>query len=190
MTTFRLLNNVKSYHEAFIDFRAMRKQLDDVKVWFSQKNETLLNRLKSEWKPVSVTFESDKKTNKIPDISVWNYSCLVLSDRAKIALESILKNTGEFLPLEDGCWLFNCLDTIDGTSIEANGSKFKIDTEESLHIPETLNLRPEKISGKVLFKPGFAHNSFLICSAEFKDTATREELGGITFEEDLAKIFL
>ena len=168
----------------------MRKQFDGVKVWFPQKNETLIDRLKSDWKPVSVTFDSENKINKIPDISVWNYSCLVLIDRAKIALESILRNTGEFLPLENGYWLFNCLDTIDSTSIDATGSKFKIDAEESLHIPETLNLRPEKISGKVLFKPGFAQNSFLICSSEFKDTATREELGGITFEEDLARIFL
>ena len=42
MTTYRLLNNVKSYHEAFVDFRAMRKQFDGVKVWFSQKMKNFL----------------------------------------------------------------------------------------------------------------------------------------------------
>lgn len=190
MTTFRLLNNVKSYHEAFIDFRTMRKQFDGVKVWFSQKNETLLDRLKDDWKPVSVTFESDTKTNEVPDISVWNYSCLVLSANAKSSLESLLVGTGEFLPLEDDFWLFNCLDSIGGDAIDAEKSKFQIDSEDSLHVPKSLTLKSEKISGKALFKPGFAHNSFLMCSAEFRDIATKENLGGVVFEENLAKIFL
>ncbi|KZZ01823.1 hypothetical protein A3746_34525, partial [Oleibacter sp. HI0075] len=147
MTTFRLLNNVKSYHEAFVDFRAMRKQFDGVKVWFSQKNEKLLDRLKDDWKPVSVTFESDTKTNQAPDISVWNYSCLVLSAQAKSVLEDLLVGTGEFLPLEDGYWLFNCLESIGGDAIDAEKSKFQIGSEDSLHIPTSLTLKYEKISG-------------------------------------------
>ena len=190
MTTFRLLNNVKSYHEAFVDFRAMRKQFDGVKVWFSQKNETLIDRLKGDWKPVSVAFESDTKTNEIPDISVWNYSCLVLSTKAKSALESLLSGAGEFLPLEDGFWLFNCLDSIGGDSIDAEKSKFQIDAEDSLHIPTSLTLKPEKISGKALFKPGFSHNSFLMCSDEFRDIAIKDNLGGVVFEDNLSKLFL
>ena len=78
MTTYRLLNDISTCHEAFVDFKALRKQFTDVKVWFPQENTTLLDKLKATWEPVDVTFESDKKTNSIPDISVWNLSCLVL----------------------------------------------------------------------------------------------------------------
>ncbi len=190
MTTFRLLNNVKSYHEAFIDFRSMRKQFDGIKVWFSQKNESLLDCLKVEWDPVSVSFESDQKSNQAPDISVWNYSCLVLSAKAKSALETLLLEHGEFLPLDNGYWLFNCLNSIGGEAVDPEKSTFQIDAEDSLHIPKVLFLKPEAIEDKPLFKPGFAHNSFLMCSSEFKEIASRENLEGVVFEENLAKVFL
>jgi hypothetical protein len=190
MTTYRLLNNVNKFHEAFVDFRAMRKQFEGVKVWFSQKNEPLLDRLKTDWRPVAVSFESDLKTNQIPDISVWNYSCLVLSENAKLVLGNLLVERGEFLPLEAGYWLFNCLDVIDGDSIDPDQSSFQIDSEDSLHIPRNLVLKDDSTSGKVLFKPSFAHNSFLLCSDEFKDAAENSKLGGVVFEENLAKVFL
>lgn len=190
MTTFRLLNNVKSYHEAFVDFRSMRKQFDGIKVWFSQKNESLLDRLNAEWDPVSVSFESDQKSNQVPDISVWNYSCLVLSAKAKSALETLLLEHGEFLPLDNDYWLFNCLDSIGGEAVDPEKSKFQIDSEDSLHIPKVLFLKPEAIEDKPIFKPGFAHNSFLMCSYEFKDVAEKNQLGGVVFEHNLAKIFL
>jgi hypothetical protein len=114
----------------------------------------------------------------------------VLSSKAKSALESLLSGAGEFLPLADDFWIFNCFDSIDGDSIDAEVSKFQIDVEDSLHISTSLTLKSEKISGKVLFKPGFAHNSFLMCSDEFRDIAIKENLGGVVFEENLAKIFL
>ena len=190
MTTYRLLNNVRGYHEAFVDFRAMRKQFDGVKVWFPQKNETLLDKLKASWCPVAVTFESDSKNNSVPDISVWNSSCLVLSSKAKEVLEPMLASIGEFLPLEDNFFVFNCLDSIAGDAIDGSQSAFDIDTEESMHIPKKLILLDDKIAGKVLFKPGFAHNSFLLCDSAFKDVVVKHHLGGVAFEENLAKIFL
>jgi len=190
MTTYRLLNNVRGYHEAFVDFRAMRKQFDGVKVWFPQKNETLLDKLKADWCPVAVTFESESKNNAVPDISVWNSSCLVLSAKAKDVLKPMLSNIGEFLPLEGGYVVFNCVDSIAGDAIDASKSAFEIDAEDSMHIPKVLTLLDHKIEGKILFKPGFAHNSFLICQSNFKKAVEEHQLGGVVFEENLAKIFL
>ncbi|MDN3638777.1 hypothetical protein QWY82_08155 [Simiduia curdlanivorans] len=190
MTTFRLINNVHGYHEAFVDFRAMRKQFDGVKVWFPQKNETLLDKLKADWRPVSVTFESDSKTNAVPDISVWNSSCLVLSTKAKSVLEPMLANIGEFLLLEDEFFVFNCLESIAGDAVDGSKSTFEIDAEDSMHIPKALTLLADKVAGKVLFKPGFAHNSFLLCDSAFKDVVEKHELGGVVFEGNLAKISL
>lgn len=190
MTIYRLLNNVNGFHEAFVDFRAMRKQFDGVKVWFSQKNETLLDHLKSDWEPVAVSFESEQKENQIPDLSVWNYSCLVLSQKSKSALEPLIAGKGEFLELNQGYWLFNCLDTIGNDAIDEARSSFQIDSAESIHIPRSLVLKEELLTGKIIFKPGFAHNSFLLCNEEFKNLCESNQLGGVSFEQNLAKIFL
>lgn len=190
MTTYRLLNNVHAYHEAFVDFRAMRRQFDNVKVWFPQKNETLLDKLRAEWVPVGVKFESDSKNNRIPEISVWNHSCLVLSEKAMRVLDPILNGVGETLELDGGFTLLNCLDSVGGDAVDQSKSRFDLETEDSIHIPKELTLLPEKIEGKALFKPAFAHNSFLICQDEFKRLAERNELGGVIFEENLAKMFL
>ena len=190
ITTYRLLNNVKEYREAFADFKAMRKKFDGVKVWFAQKNETLLDKLKAKWQPVAVTFESDANSNQLPDISVWNSSCLILSERARSILEPLVRSKGEFLALQDNYTLFNCLDCVGGDAISPEGSSFEMVTEASLHIPKTLVLLDDKIAGRTLFKPGFAHNSFLIFQDDFKNAVQENELGGIVFESNLARIFL
>lgn len=190
MTIYRLLNNVHGYHEAFVDFRAMRKQFDGVKVWFSQKNQALSDKLTSGWQPVAVSFGSDLKSNQKPDISVWNYSCLVLSAKAKAALEPLLKEVGEFLPLADGFWLFNCLDSVGGEVVNHEKSRFQVEAAESVHIPRELFLKEDKIVSKVLFKPGFSHNSFLLCTDTFKTAVDKNGLAGVVFEKDLAKMFL
>jgi hypothetical protein len=115
---------------------------------------------------------------------------LVLSEKAKKALEPLLCKIGEFLPLLDGYWLFNCLDPVGGDAVDHTQSKFEVASDDSLHIPKVLVLKEEKIAGKVLFKPGFGHNSFLLCDDVFKDAVEQAQLGGVHFEKNLAKIFL
>lgn len=189
MTTYRLINDIYQCHEAFIDFKAMRRQFNDVKVWFPQENTSLTDKLKSEWTPVNVNFESDSKGNSIPDISVWNLSCLVLSEKARNALNEILESTGEILPLEGNFFLYNCLASVTAETIDPKRTKLKIEGINSNHIPESLDFLVEKIKGNELFKPGFLENSFLICLNKFKDIAEKEQLKGVIFEENLAQIF-
>lgn len=189
MTTYRLLNDVSKCHEAFIDFKALRKQFTDVKVWFPQENTTLLDKLKGEWIPVEVTFSSDNKKNVIPDISVWNLSCLVLSKSAYEALKTFLDPIGEFLPLTNNFYLFSCLISVSGDSIDQSKTSFKIEQTDANHIPSSLGFLSEKIKDKPLFKPGFSENSFLVCQDEFKNIASDHSLKGVIFEENLAAIF-
>lgn len=189
MTTYRLLNDTFHCHEAFIDFKALRKQFKDVKVWFPQENISLIDKLNSEWAPVDVRFTSDSKNNSNPDISVWNMSCLVLSDRAYKTLEPMLCSIGEFLPLKNNFYLFNCLSTVSDDAIDQSRTAFNIENNDINHIPKSLGFIPNKIAGKVLFKPGFAENSFLICQNEFKRVANENKLSGVIFEEGLAQIF-
>ncbi|WP_439176796.1 hypothetical protein [Cellvibrio sp. ARAG 10.3] len=70
MSPYRLINDIFTYHEAFVDFKALRRQFNDVKVWLPQENASLLDELKAEWIPVNVKFESDSKKNIFPDLSV------------------------------------------------------------------------------------------------------------------------
>jgi len=40
MKVFRLINDTFNCHEAFIDFKAMHRQFNDVKVWLSLRTAT------------------------------------------------------------------------------------------------------------------------------------------------------
>ena len=125
MTTYRLLNNVFDYKEAFVDFKSMRKNYDGLKVWFNEENESLKTKLKAEWLPVPVEFDASsgaKKKAKDPDLSVWNMSCLVLSEKAHNALKTLLEKHGEIFPLNDGYYLFNCLESIGSNAIDGENS--------------------------------------------------------------------
>lgn len=189
MTTYRLINDIYNYHEAFVDFKAMRRQFNDIKVWFPQENTSLIDKLKNEWVPVDVKFESDSKKNAVPDISVWNLSCLVLSKKAHDILKEILNPIGEFLVLNNGFYLYNCLESVTAETIDAKKTKLKIEEESSNHIPESLGFILDKIKEKHLFKPGFLENSFLVCQNSFKELAETNQLKGVIFEGNLAQIF-
>lgn len=196
MTTYRLLNNVFEYKEAFVDFKAMRRNYDGLKVWFNEENNSLNDKLLDKWVPVDILFEASSHAETsadIPDISIWNMSCLVISEKALDALKSLLETYGEILPLKDGYYLFNCLKSVASDVIDGQNSSFEIEetsntNNELLGTPKKLLLLSSKIKGVDIFKPGFAHNSFLICQNEFKNIVENSNLGGLIFEENLAQI--
>lgn len=189
MTTYRLHNNIFKYHNAYVDFRALRKQCNTLSVEFSQRNESLINKLKEEWIPVDVEFKSDSKKKIVPEITTWNMSCLVMSQRAKDILESLLKNHGEFLLLDKNYYLYNCLESIDGKTIDKDNSSFEFEAQNSIHMPKKLSLLEAELRDKPLFKPGFLHNTFIICQSKFKDLIEKENIQGLLFDENLAQMF-
>ncbi len=197
MTTYRLLNNVFKFKEAFVDFKAMRRNYNELKVGFVAKNTSLLENLKNEWIPINVKLDassSSKKKAEAPDLSVWNMSCLVMSGKAKKVLEPLLKQHGEILPLNDGFYLFNCLESVDSKAVDGEQSSFEIEpvsnsSTELLGTPKKLVLLSSAIKGKEIFKPGFSQNSFLICQNKFKTLVEEASLGGLIFEENLAQMF-
>lgn len=189
MTTYRLLNDVNNCHEAFIDFKSFRRQFNELKVWFPQENARLLEKLKKTWVPVAVTFSSDKTHNIVPDISVWNLSCLVLSSKAEALLRPLLATEGELLALEQGFYLFNCLHSIGSKAVDAKCTSMQIEFAEGASTPKALALISEQIAGITIFKPGFLDNGFLMCQDELKSLIVSNNLSGITFEENLAQIF-
>lgn len=197
MTTYRLLNNVFEYKEAFVDFKAMRRNYDGLKVWFNEENDSLKEKLKTEWTPVDVTLDMSSNAKKkalAPDLSVWNMSCLVISEKALQVLKTLLDKHGEIFPLNDGFYLFNCLESVGSETVDGENSSFEIEqvsnsNTELLGNPKKLVLLPAKLKGKEIFKPGFSNNSFLICQDEFKMLVEEAGLGGLIFERNLAQMF-
>ncbi|MEJ2406736.1 MAG: hypothetical protein P8171_21055 [Candidatus Thiodiazotropha sp.] len=189
MTAYRLNNNIFEYSSAYVDFRALRRQFKKLSVEFSQNNESLISQLSTSWLPVDLDFQSDTKNKPIPDLSIWNMSCLVLNKKAKQALTPVIQLFGEFLPLENDYYLFNCLTSLGGDAIDVNNAGVSLDDIDPANIPKTLTLLPEKITGVPIFKPGFALNTFLVCQDDFKDTVISAELNGLLFEKNLAQLF-
>ena len=189
MATYRLLNNIFEYHEPVIEFKTFRKQFDGVKVWFNQENESLLDKLQADWIPIDIQFSSDRKNNNIPDISIWNLSCLVLNEKAKKVLAPELKSIGELLPLKNGFYIYNCLSSVDASAIDQTRSRFESNHSNPAQLPKELYLLEEKVFDKFLFKPAFAHHGFLVCLDGFKKIVESHNLSGILFETDLTQVF-
>lgn len=196
MTAYRLFNDIYEYEEAFVDFTAMRRNYNGLKVWFNEENHSLKEKLKSGWEPVGVKFEASSSAigePATPDISVWNMSCLVLSQKAKDQLGDLLEKHGELFPLNNGYFLFNCLESVAGDAIDSEQTSIKIDSisaDAEMNMPDKLGFIDSKISGKEIFKPGFLNNGFLICQDTFKSRVEKAGLGGLLFKTNLAQMFV
>ncbi|MBV1881151.1 MAG: hypothetical protein KUG82_05935 [Pseudomonadales bacterium] len=189
MTTYRLNNNVFEYSCAYVNYRALRRQFEKLSVEFSQHNQSLIEALTAEWVPVGVEFKTETKKATMPDISIWNMSCLVVNEKAKTELAPILEEFGELLPLENKFYLFNCLTSLSGDVVDPDKTSVLLENIDSAHIPKTLEFLPNKIVGKSIFKPGFALNTFLVCQDDFKKAVESANLNGLLFDENLAQMF-
>ncbi len=189
MTIYRLHNDINHYSEAYTDLMDLKDQADGLKSWFSEENEALTPKLKSKWQPPAITFHYESKNKKKPDLTVWDPTCLIMSSKAKTALNSILSPLGEFLELQDSYHLYNCLASVSGDTADPNKTRVKAETPESAHIPESLSFIENKLGNLPLFKPGFLHNSSFLCNEEFKHIVEQNDLGGLILDRDLARIF-
>lgn len=183
--TYRLLNNIFEYEVPYVDFRAMRKQGSGLKVRFADENKSLHDFIPS-WAPVPVKYEKEYKNVSQPDIAVWNDTCLVMSRKARDALSSLISSFGEFLPLENGLYLYNSLSSVSSEVLNEDLSRF--DPADFMK-PTKIVFLKDAVKGIPIFKPGFAGNSFLLCSEEFKQCCISNEIEGLIFEKELTQIF-
>ena len=116
-------------------------------------------------------------------------SCLVINEKAKKALTPFTEKFGELLALKNDCYLFNCLTSLGGDTVDPKKTSVSLDDINSAHIPKTLEFLPDKIIGQSIFKPGFALNTFLICQDDFRETVINAGLNGLMFDENLAQMF-
>lgn len=186
MTTYRLLNDIFTCKESFTEYYDLKDQLPGLKVGFNEKTDSLIDKIEGKWTPPAVTFEKSEKGNRIPHICTWNMSCLIMNENANVSLENLIGAFGEFLALDQQFFLYHSTTSIDGSALNEKASSF--DAGDYMR-PKKLALIEDKVKGLPLFKPGFAHNSFLICSDEFKKACEENALKGLLFESNLAQIF-
>lgn len=142
------------------------------------------------WKDITATFEpvdGVTRGNDAPDVSTWVSGTLVLSDTAK-SLLSILKDYGEFLPVDtDGgqYWVLNCTTVV--AADESNSSRV-IESGQVLDVDEIV-FDNSALEGKLLFKTEFDGFRNLYCTDEFRHQVDSNGLSGLLFSKKLAGAF-
>lgn len=144
-----------------------------------------------QWKKIAVEFEASPEypgAVKIPNISVWLGTAMVFSEKAHAFLKLVLKDDGEFLPIDfkgDTYYIFNLL------------KKGKIDEGKSVYrwqegIAMDLVTRvfdEQDMQDQYLFQ--CTHNGYggIYCTEEFKQDCNNFELDGLLFDEDISNIY-
>ncbi len=136
-----------------------------------------------------------KKADKLPDISFWTTSHMVLNQKAYDVLASQLKEYGEFLPVSiEGItyYIFNVLYLVDESFIDLDKSEREYEGEGDCRAQvglHKLKFKEELLSNTLLFKTEFDTYLNIFCGDEFKDLVENAGLQGIVFKPDLASVF-
>ncbi len=156
MTIYRLSFNHADFLNLDLDLEALADEIcvdmdEDDFFEFSWKNLSL----KHCWKDVGATFvDVGLNSESIPDITIWNSSCLFLSPKAYQALSKKLEPFGEFLPVTvDGekYHVFNCLNLV-----EADPNKSEADVVDGLwQGVRSIGFEEQKTLNQLVFKTKF-----------------------------------
>lgn len=143
------------------------------------------------WKDVSTTFKPnfDRIDDPIPDVSLWlGHASLVLSEKAFDTLGDLLKDFGEFLPIDcNGTtfYIFNCRVLANA---DESKSKQVIFNGEVVGIEKIVFDESETI-GKLIFKSKYNSCVNLFCGDAVKNAVEKHALKGIVFSSDLVPSF-
>ncbi|MCA6064188.1 hypothetical protein [Thalassolituus marinus] len=122
----------------------------------------------------------------LPDIYTWNGCFLVLSERAKKRLQSLLERIGEFLPFTLDSQRYHLFslhsivtpDSINSELLEEDGVSVGI---------KSLSFELPDIGSPVAFKTDFDYFNHVYCTEQFKQNVIESGLkSGIDFAEKLA----
>lgn len=138
------------------------------------------------WKEISCELEklpASPNAVKVPDISLWDEVCLILSEKANTALKKMLNSYGEFLPLDvqgTKFFLFHPLEVVDVNEAE---TEYELDDGLVVGV-EKLFFDKKQSKEKVLFK-AYPEHGFggLFCTKEFRDIYEEYNFSGLIFKE-------
>lgn len=143
--------------------------------------------LKDGWSGISSTFTQGENGEvlPVPDISLWlPGAALVLSANALGALEVLLEEAGELLPVDcsgEQYFIFNCLKLVDADPLQ---SKQIVDSGVVVGV-EQLGFIPDVVEGSPVFKTRLDHCAGLYCNQQFKAAVEHAGLIGVRFSSSL-----
>jgi len=137
--------------------------------------------------PKAEFIPSDSGSEIEPDITQWNGSDLILNSKAKQALEHILKDVGDFLPLAGACkdhWMFNPTTRMGNDIIDTSKTTSAYFDDGSWEKLESLgfNERTEQLA-PCLFTLEIDRSVNLYCSDAFKTALEKNALQGLNVEK-------
>ncbi|AMX03360.1 imm11 family protein [Microbulbifer thermotolerans] len=198
MNLYRLKNDEKSFKELSLDCVQLYEQLhlEDSESGLSDCSDlgTSGKPFPHPWKRVKSDFEASPmypSAVKIPNISIWIGSALVLSEKAKAALSLILEPHGEFLPVqvqETNYFIFNLFTYVE---VDEKKTVYQYSGEDRTFPDgiEKLVFSESDLRGKFLFRSGEKSFGGVFCTDEFKQTCEEFDLDGLIFDEDISNIY-
>jgi hypothetical protein len=145
------------------------------------------------WHKVKAEFETSPLSSgstEVPDISVWNGSALVLSEKALTNLKPTLYDLGEFLPLDIHGATFYIFNLTTTGEINLDRSRFSYDEGSELASDiEELVFVEKDIEGKVLFSATHDYLGGVYCHQEFRNLCDEFSLKGLIFDQDISNIY-
>lgn len=185
---YRLKRPVNSHELIDLDVMKLGKLLGDSDLSLIRRLGRLSESLAERWQvPVCSYHKHYKGAVLKPDVSFWG-SFLVLTPKAYTALQPVLQDDGEFLPVQadgDDLYFFNCL-SIGKEAADQCLKKYEDGYECGL---ETLVFNDTDISTKAIFKSKLEGCRALYATDRLKQRFEASDLNGIIFDDDLLNQF-
>lgn len=189
MTCYRLDNDFSNYWSFTIDSVELFSKMPNYSPRFNG-----VSKLESWVAPNAGFYASDnygvdntrEQTINIPDITTWVLGCLILNEKAYIALKGVLAPSGEFL--EAYCegipyFIFNNLHIEDDSAVDTGHSE-KCIVDGIFQGVDALAFIESKIS-QPIFKTTFDRKAYSYCTDIFKEAVLNADLKGLIFNEAL-----
>jgi len=156
-----------------------------------------INRLPApqpHWIKPDATFRQSsnfKGADKLPDISFWTTSHMVLNQKAYDALFNSLLPFGEFLPVNvEGFdyYIFNVLKLVDESAVNLDMSEREFEGKLKMQVGLHKLAFNEPVDA-LIFKTEYDTYLNIFCGDEFKNRVELTGLTGLLFKKDLASMF-
>lgn len=185
MTLYSIYADAKKYRTIGYDSEQMFDNFGSLNHHFNvnYSPRPFLMHVKS---PLKVNFSREESAfsgNEIPDISE-HYGRLFLSSKAYDVVKGLIKNDGEFLPVEyeKGCaYIFNTLSVAE--SVNGLNKQLSIKNEYGEHLNMTFH--QDKTKDLMIFKTSFDGYINAFIQEELKQAIEDAELKGVYFTSNL-----
>lgn len=183
---YRLIADTESY--GMLEFELLAEHMGhELFLGFADSCDSWAPRWSLSEQPFEAEFyplDNGTKPTILPDLSLWQNTGLVLSEKAVDTLGSSLRLLGELLPFQcegKSYSLFRCTQ-----SVNADMEKSSKLTEDGLDIEiRQLGFSASEVGTAAIFKTPYDSYRNLFCTLKFKQAIESKGLTGIYFDTDL-----